>query len=627
MKDEYLITNHLGGYCSSTFHSGNTRKYHGVLIAGLADLSRKVIISNLEEKLIVDNEEFFINTCTFNGNIIYPKGFQNLKTYISTPKPIFEFQIKNIQIKKIIEIDKYANSIYIKYFILSNKEFDIEITPLITNRNIHSNFFDGEVLTSTVIDQNNALIEFNENESLKISSTSAKIIDYKKKYFDFYYTIEKERGYEATENLFSFVKLKFRVKKEKSIINLKFSYKNRYFDKFNVKKYFDKKVQSFHKNFENEYHFLSSKTQDFLVYTKSGISMIAGYHWFDDWGRDTFISFRGALLITGRFDEAKSILLNWSKLIQNGLIPNRPNLSEYNTLDGSLWFINAVYEYWVFSKDNETIENIYPKIFEIINCFLVGTNYSIHTNKAGYLVYDDDKLALTWMDAIVDGIPVVKRNGECVEIQMLWYNALKVYKFFQQSLKLDNLKIELDPLINRLKNNFNKDFWNEETNYLYDYINDREKNPQIRPNPIIGLTLPFQIADISKITLILKKIEEELYTSVGLMTLSRYDSEFVEYYHGNQRSRDLAYHNGTIWVWLLGLYIKAVIIYEQNTKKSYKLLNDFFAEVKNQGLNYLPEIFSFRDKKPSGCLSQLWSYATMLETIYELEKMENENEN
>ncbi len=642
MDDEFLLTNQLGGYSSSTFHSGNTRKYHGLLITAGDNLHRQVIVSQLEEKILKAKDEYYLSTVAYSPGDFVTTGFKNLTNFNIHPQTAsFDFIIdKGIRIIKEINLAQEANTVIVRYKINAQDNFKFSISPLLTKRDIN------ELSKNINIDSfkatsylNSAKIQFGKFDELNIKVLSfnpKKLVNLSHKIFtdahiykNLYYREDALRKYDASEDLVNPLTVVFNIEPGESFISLQFSFHNAcdyllknnnnalklvYSIGLNKKDTIKTPLVEFKDYLLNSYH-------SFLIDSATKKSIIAGYPWFADWGRDTFISLPGLLLATGEFEFAKQVIKYWSKYINDGLIPNDLSGKIYNTIDASLWYIMSIYRYYLATSDKEFLNEIYPKVRNLLLELINGSSFSIQVDENGFLIWNDPQYSLTWMDSLVNGISATGRIGACVEIQMLWYNCLKAYEFMQKELKLSDDHGEITGLIKLVNQKFNKYFWNEKSGYAYDYIYDNNFDESIRPNVLMGLSLPFRLFDKKKTNRILTKAFEELYTPVGMLTLNKVDKKYNGYYQGSQAERDLAYHNGVIWPFLLGFYLKAMLVQNPNDKiivdEVKRLVIDFWSAIKNQKLSYLPEVFAANDLHPDGCLSQAWNNALFLE-VYQL---------
>jgi glycogen debranching enzyme, archaeal type, putative len=426
-------------------------------------------------------------------------------------------------------------------------------------------------------------------------------------YYNFIYKLDQELGNNYMEDLYN----------PFCIISTS--------NKISVTAYYDQRPKDL--NVEETDHYdilklLSVAGKDFVVKGKDGWAIIAGYHWFDEWGRDTFISLEGLLLVDKQYDIAKQIILRYLNLEKRGMLPN--NFISYNGepvykgVDISLWAINAIYKTYIYSRDNDFIRKVFDKVLDIIDWYSKGNG----------VVYNVDNLIFhkgaprTWMDASYDSRIVTPREGAAVEINALWYNALRIAEFLLKELgeKAEYLSV----MAEKVKKSFAEKFISQ--NGLYDYISwDNIPDKSIRPNQIFSISLPFPIIDDKNIaSKILTLIESKLLRQYGLSSLSREDPNYKPVYKGDRRSRDEAYHNGPIWPWLLGAYVDAKLKLESNIME-LKLLLEYLNPLlthasKNQG--YIPEIFDdIPPYRPRGCFAQAWSNAEVYRVLVNLSKL------
>lgn len=641
MKNEYLLTNQIGGYSSSDLVDGNTRKYHGLLIVSDDNLNRKVIVGAVEEKLTVNEKEHYLNTFSFKSGVKSPDGLSYIKKSVIKSNAIaIEYLVDDLKIVKEINLSQENNSITIKYEINNKTPIKLDVSPFITNRSIHSlKKFSNKDFFKTKKYLNTLDIELSKNEELSIKVLSFNpqsllntnyYIDLEQTvYNDFKYRIEEERGLDSIEDQIKVGTFQYEFEPGDNYITLQFNYVDVFKDepgkisnslKPTIEMTDDDKPDK--NTFKNFRKYLIEKSDDFLIDYNNRKSIVAGYHWFNDWGRDTFISFKGLLLVTKKYDFAKELLLSWAKVLKNGLIPNELTSKSYNSIDASLWFIVSAYYYFIETKDSETILNLSDEFNQIISEYINGTDFGIHMDSKGYITWDDKKVSLSWMDSSIKGKSATGRFGYLIEIELLWYNALKILEFFEQKIKLTCLIKNLKPIIKNLHKNINKDFYIEKIGFVYDYINDSQKNDQIRPNVLLGLALPFKVFPKIRGEKILQTVEKELLNDFGIYTLSPNDPAFISSYKGTLEERDKAYHNGAIWPYLLGFYYVALFNYKGKSAQPEikKGLTKFYDVIKEKGLNYLPEVFDPTAKDPDGTLSQAWNYALFLEAYYVLEK-------
>jgi predicted glycogen debranching enzyme len=353
-------------------------------------------------------------------------------------------------------------------------------------------------------------------------------------------------------------------------------------------------------------------------------TVIAGYHWFTDWGRDTMISLEGLTLATGRNREAGNILRTFAAYIRDGLIPNMfpegAHAGLYHTADATLWFFHAVWRYAAATGDRETVRMLIPKLLDIAEHHLRGTLFNIHVDPAdGLLAQGAEGYQLTWMDAKVDGWVVTPRRGKAVEINALWYNALRILEALLRQENDDANAKMIDEHANRARVSFNARFWYEEGQYLYDVV-DAEgggNDTSLRPNQIFALSLDYPVLDESRWGQIVDVVKNELLTPVGLRSLSRGNPDYKKTYDGDLRARDAAYHQGTVWGWLIGPFIDAWLrVHPRDTAGALAFLDGFRAELGAACIGTISEVFDAESPfNPRGCVAQAWSVAEVLRTL------------
>jgi predicted glycogen debranching enzyme len=355
-------------------------------------------------------------------------------------------------------------------------------------------------------------------------------------------------------------------------------------------------------------------------------TVIAGYHWFEAWGRDAFVSFPGLMLITGRFDDARKVFLTFMNHCKDGLIPNfipdEPELAVYNSVDATLWFLNAVLQYVKYTNDFRFVqEQLWEELKSIMESHVAGTASCIRMASDCLLSHGDQ---LTWMDAVVDGQPVTPRFGEAVEVQALWYNALKTMGLLAD--KFDE-KAEAGKYLRtaeKAREGFVEKFWNPEKNCLFDVVSESGKDASLRPNQIIAVALDFSMLDGAMNEKIVDTVHRELLTPCGLRTLARSDPRYAGVYAGDRGHRDAAYHNGTVWPWLLGPFTTAFLKAKAHMDFTHdyalkNFLSPLFTEqVFRGGLGFVGEIFDGDPPHtPRGCIAQAWSVAEPLRAYVE----------
>jgi len=639
MGYEWQVTNGLGGFCSSTVVGLNTRRYHSLLTASLnPPLERRVMVNTIDETIFTNDKTFELAVHQYPGTL-HPQGFNYLHSFKFLFYPIFTYKINSAIIEKSIWMEHGKNRTFIRYnFLKSEKEIFLKLSPTLNYRDYHSlqkSSYGLEQLCSFDVKENSFTVSPNNGEeSYQVGWSSGSFREDRFWYYNNEYLEEQKRGLDFTEDTFNFGSIEATMKEGDSLTIVIASGENNIDFEF-LDESADLALQSFCKNKEklltnsnvkikDSFHArLTVSADDFLVDRKSTNSktVIAGYPWFGDWGRDTMISLPGLTLSVGRTDDAKSLLETFARYLDGGMIPNLfPDAGtkpEYNTVDATLWFVVGIYKYYLASGDSDFIKKMFPKIEEVISSHIAGTRFGIKVDDDGLLTAGKDGVQLTWMDARIGDWVVTPRQGKAVEINALWINTLLIYKELSKKLLLKpSLKIKTAGI----KKKFEEAFWNEDSSSLYDVISDDGKDSSIRPNQIFALSLPFSLLGKKKANLVLKCVEKNLLTPYGLRTLDENDKNYKPLYRGNPYERDSAYHQGTVWPWLIGHYLLAVLSVKGKSKKTQKeidkILKSLSTHIEEAGLGHISEVFDASSPHTAGgCYAQAWSVATILEAL------------
>ena len=654
---EWIITNGIGGFASSTVIGANTRKYHGLLIAALTPpAQRTLILSKLDESLEIDNKKYnlYTNICKNYISEGYKYQTEFKKEYI----PIFTYKINDVLIKKLICMEYGKNSVCILYKIKNGKKKSkLTLAPVMNYRDFHQMSSNRNFEISQDVNNRKVkvVIDGNRNNPIYMNVSEGNYIEHKNDIFkDMYYIEEEKRGFFPEENhvVTGRYEIDLMPNEEKEIsfvcslesnieeINAKEVINNEIIRcniLFNESLLIDnRKTNKTKKELEKDEvirkYILAS--DNFVVYRPSfGLhTLIAGYPWFLDWGRDSLISFEGLLLVTRRFKEAKEVLLTTIRDIKFGLVPNGysgfDNRPLYNSVDASLLLFEQVHKYLKYTEDNKFIkENIYDKLKDIIDSYINGIDLddnNIYLDSEDYLLVSGTiNTQNTWMDAKYGDFAITPRNGKVVEINSLWYNALKIME--ELSKKYENLDLskKYSKLAKQCKTSFNEKFYNKKKKCLYDVLGD----DKIRPNQLFSLSLTYPIIDLNSDIAkeILETCKKKLLNKYGLKTLAKGEENYIEIYEGNSFKRDMSYHQGITWTWLLGLYydsLKNVInkIKDKEEKKKYKEEYEKFCEsvyttfkkelIDRGALGSIAEIYDSRTPySPKGAIAQGWSVA------------------
>ncbi len=606
-KKEWLITNGIGGYASSTINGMNTRKYHALLVAALNDsFERYVVLSKLNEEIILNKGTYSISTNECPNYI--EKGFKFQKAFAKEYLPEFYYNVHGVEIIKKIGMSHGENKVAITYTIKSNgNNVKLKLSPLVNFRNFHS--VNNLYRASQEITENYVKVNLNSEHDLYMAISEGEYTQYYNTFYqNMYYNIEKERGFEFVESHFmpGFFEVDI-LKNQEKVIEFVAAVddKNIKSNAMQIIRGEETRLQKYCKMFNATNDLekdLAIAADNFIIEKKYGKTIIAGYHWFSDWGRDTFISLEGLLLKTNRFNDAKNIILTFSKYVKNGLIPNvidEEGGKAYNSVDASLWYINSVYRYFKYTNDIDLLLKVFPILKEIIGAYKNGTEYNIKMDDDGLIMAGNKNTQLTWMDVKIGDYVPTPRYGKAVEINCLWYNALNIMNRFSEIV---GEKFEDKDLINKVKKSFEKFYI--EGNGLKDVI--EPDSMQIRPNQICAISLDFPILENEKANEVVDVIERELLTPKGLKTLNKEDNEYRSQYGGDVFSRDSSYHQGTIWPYLLIGYYEACY----KLRRKPLVLPDIEGMMYESCIGSINEIYDAEEpRKPKGAVAQAWSIA------------------
>ncbi|MDT5060656.1 MAG: hypothetical protein QOH63_1115 [Acidobacteriota bacterium] len=647
---EWLETNGLGGFSSSTITGLNTRRYHGLLVAATKPpVGRIVMLSKLEETLIVGERRYELSANQYPG-VVHPQGYKYQTGFRLDPFPVFTYEVEGIVIEKFVSMVQGENTVVIQYqFQVPGSRFHqesadtanrqlptancfFELRPLIAFRDYHSLIHENGALNPHVQTENAlATVQPYANlPALHFAHNADELDEHGFWYRNFEYQQERERGFDFTEDLFSPFALKFDLSQHAQV-SLIASTEQREVSR--ADEYRQAEIERREKIVESAptsdelVCALSAAADQFIVARGMQKTVIAGYHWFSDWGRDTMIALPGLTLVTQRADIARSILLEFARHVDRGMLPNRfPDASEtpeYNTVDATLWFFEAVRSLLEYTGDEEFVQaKLYDVLVEIIAWHVRGTRYNIHVDTDGLLYSGEEGVQLTWMDAKVGDWVVTPRQGKPVEIQALWYNALCVMEALAGKFADEANQTLYADMAERARASFNESFWNEDAGCLYDVVAGDHRDASLRPNQIFAVSLRHSMLSEERARRVVEIVERDLLTPYGLRSLAPSDSQYRGRYEGDSLSRDGAYHQGTVWAWLMGPFIAAYKKTHQGEREARERastwLKAFHSHLSEAGLSQISEIFDGdAPHAPKGCVAQAWSVAELLRAAVE----------
>jgi len=603
---EWLETNGLGGWASSSITFANTRRYHGMLVAALPGRTeRTVLVAKFDETVAgVD-----LASNRFPG-CIHPRGFEHLVSFRRDLFPVWEYATGGITLRKTSVAPHGWNATIIVYEVIDcASPFELRLSPFLAGRDYHSLIHDSDAALPYV----------------HINVPGATFEAKPDRWKNFVYDRERERGLDSEEDLFTPGAYVITLNRG-DVLPVVLATEDREWNASAMIEEERKRREALISPTDKRQPItaLTLAADQFLIDRDGKKTIIAGYHWFTDWGRDTMIALPGLCLATGRFDDAKQILRRWLAAANSGMIPNRfpdgTNEPEFNSVDAGLWLFIAIWRYREATGDDVFVrDEALPVLREAINWLERGTRYNIHVDLDGLLYAGARGVALTWMDAIVDGEAVTPRRGKPVEINALWYNALRIVATLSGDAALASRA-------DTVREAFETAFWNRDARVCFDVVNPNDAS--VRPNQLFAIALPFPLFDDVRAEEILNVCESQLLTPVGLRTLAPSDPSYHGQLLGDQRARDTAYHQGTVWPWLLGPYIDALIRYrgDAGRETARGLIANMQAHLAEAGVGTISEIFDGdAPHAPRGCIAQAWSVGEVLRVL-ENQKPETRNQ-
>ncbi|NKB66621.1 MAG: glycogen debranching protein [Candidatus Latescibacteria bacterium] len=627
---EWIETDGIGGWASSTVSGAHTRRYHGLLVAATQPpVGRVVLLSKLAESLAVQDQLFHLDTNLYPG-AVHPEGHHNLTAFCLDPFPRFTYKFGEVELSRELAVLPGGRGTVVHYRLVQAPEpVRLHVRPFFAGRDYHHlrRAFEG-TLGRDQFAHNLLQFHFHDDlPSVQLRATGARYQSDPIWYYDFQYPREAERGLDSSEDLFTCGQLTWVLHPGQSVglvatINEPPSQASEQLlqTESQRRRHTDLPPDLAGDPLARR---LATAADAFLV-GPDRPSIIAGYHWFTDWGRDTMIALPGLCLVTGRLDQARAILEAYAAHFSGGMIPNRfPDGGgdpEYNTVDATLWFFVALYRYAQYSDDFDLVETLWPPLEQSIDCHLQGTRYGIGVAEDGLLQAGEPATQLTWMDAKIGDWVVTPREGKAVEINALWYNALRIAAALGRRLGKEKPAQAYDQLADRVGAHFATAFWYQEGGYLYDVLGPKGPDASLRPNQLLALSLPFTLLQGERADAVLGQVESQLLTPRGLRSLAPSDPAYRASYQGSPLERDGAYHQGTVWGWLIGPFISALVRQRgaAGQRQARRLVEQFEPHLDEAGLGTVSEIFDAEEPhRPRGCIAQAWSVGELLRSYWE----------
>lgn len=628
---EILRCSRTGAFATSSIAGLNTRKYHGLFILPQEKFNgeRHLLVSSLNETFTLNDMDFHISIHQYKNGIIHPKGNKYLNHFTADHIPILKYKVGKFYFTKEFLFIHNESRVILKYTLLDDYDSaSFQFEPMLAFRNIHSLTHANDAIHTQAefVPNGVGFCLYDDFTPVYIQCSEPIQYDHHPDWHrDIEYEEELNRGYDGHEDLFVPGCIHTAVTHKELFVTLGTSP----IDPSTIASLYQEE-QKHHTARSSFFNCLQNAAEQFIIKPNGKAEIIAGYPWFGRWGRDTFIALPGLTLALRKPQLCKEIMDNMIAEMHNGLFPNIGNGSHaaFNSVDAPLWFFRTLQIYTETTFSQRKIWSEYGQTMKsILNAFRFGTLNNIRRLDNGLIYAGNSNVALSWMDAIVDGVPVTPRTGCPVEINALWYNAVK-FSIEMARIAKDELFVEeWEALIASFPTVFKETFWSKEFGYLADYVQGDYKNFQVRPNMMIAASLPYAPISEKIRQLVLKRTCEELLTNKGIRTLSPRDPEYKGHYAHSQAERDAAYHQGCCWPWLLFPFTDGMLaVYQkQSIPVLQKILYKFDDCMTQYGVSTIAEIADGDPPfKPNGCISQAWSVAALLYMKWRIEQYSDE---
>ena len=631
---EWLVTNGIGGFASGTVAGSLTRRYHGLLLAALTPpLGRTLLVSKLEETVEYQGQIVQLSTNHWHGGAVTPTGFVFLERFaLEGTTPVWTFAIADAQLEKRVWMEPGENTTYVRYtFQRGSLPLRLHLRTFINYRDYHGTMLEPLLEFSTTSIPSGLQIFPAGGTPFILSASGGLLESHHSWYRNYDLPLERERGLPDREHHLHIGTWVIDLKPDEEIIWMastrlersqptKASCESRRNHEQALLTALESPQPStlsrppwIQQLILAANQFIATRP---LASDGTGHTIIAGYHWFGDWGRDTMITLPGLTLTTNRLDIARSILLTFAEHANQGMLPNRfPDAGEtpeYNTVDATLWYVEAVRQYLEATRDRAFLKTMFPVLLDMLTWYRNGTRYGIGMDHKDHLLHAGEAgVQLTWMDAKVGDWVVTPRMGKPIEINALWYQAWLTMEQLAKSLQKPHE--EYGQLAKAIQASFQR-FWHESLNRCYDVIDGPHGNDAApRPNQLLAVSLPNSPLTKAQQQAVVDYCAQHLYTSYGVRSLGPEDPQYVGHYAGDIRKRDGAYHQGTVWGWLLGPFVLAHYRVYQDAGQALSYLEPMAQQLNDYGVGTLGEIFDGQPPfTPKGCIAQAWTVAEVL---------------
>ncbi len=623
LSRELIRSNRAGSYASTTIVGCNTRKYHGLLVCPLEEMDGEhhVLLSTLDATVVQHEKEFNLGIHKYEGDHYIPKGHKYVREFDTIKASYLVYRVGEVILSREILLASKAEQVLVKYTLLdAHSDTQLRLRPFLAFRNFHALSKSNLYVNTKYTEVSNGIMSrlYEGYPGLYMQSSKAvEFVPVPDWYYDIEYMEEQKRGYEYKEDLYVPGYFEMDIKKGESIV---FSASTNEVVPGGLKKKFSTEVsQRIPKS--SLKNCLMNAAQQFVVHKKNSTDIKAGFPWFGTWGRDTFMALPGLTLSTGDRSTFLKVIDSMVARMKDGLFPNTMIKGEpvYNSADAPLWFVWALQQYAQHDPDFD-IWHKYGKIIKsVLETYRKGSHGFIRMQENGMIYASLEGKVLTWMDAVVEGQAVTPRPGLVVEVNALWYNA--VCQTVQWSKGRDTkFHKDWNKLPDLIQSSFVDQFWSEEKGYLADYVNGSYKDFSVRPSQVLACSLDFSPLNQEMKKSILDVVQSELLTTRGLRSLSPKNVAYKGTYEGNQEKRDKAYHQGTVWPWLLEHFTKGFLDVHKKTGQNLvkKVYEDFEEDVANRGIGSISEIY---DGNPPHLARGAISQATGVAALLKINKM------
>jgi predicted glycogen debranching enzyme len=642
---EWLVTNSLGGFACGTVGQANTRRYHGLLVAALQPpVQRVVMVAKLEALVRYGGRSYELGSNEFADGTVTPRGFELLSAFEDQGGlPVWTYACGDARLEQRIWMADGRNTTYVRFQLRdASAALQLELRPLCTYRDYHSHSHGGWSLDAEGVPGGCRVTAFAGARPYRLLIDRGQFRREPDWYWGFRHRVEADRGLDAIEDLWRPGTFHASLERGESVTLIATaepafeSSAAALEHEMSRRRAVQRAVPARAPDWVRR---LTLAADQFIVRRSgsdgkpAGTTVIAGYPWFSDWGRDTMIALPGLALTTGRINDAGSILRTFAAHVSQGMLPNRfpdgGEPPEYNTVDATLWYFHAIAAYLEASGDRSLLRDLYPVLRDIVDWHRRGTRYGIRVDaQDGLLFAGAPGVQLTWMDAKIGDWVVTPRIGKPVEINALWHYALTQMAAWARELKDRQGAADYGTAAARAAASFTERYWYAAGGYLYDVIDGpgvlidsdgRSVDPSLRPNQIFAVSLDSNLLDAQRARAVVDVCARELLTPVGLRSLAASDPRYVGHYSGDPRERDAAYHQGTVWTWLLGPYALAHHRVYGDAAHALALLEGLAPHLDEACIGSISEIMDGNaPHSPRGCFAQAWSVAETLRVYYSL---------